>query len=77
MALPRTGENNRCIFYLFFAAINSPLPFNRSAFPGAETARKEDDQADQQDQAESAAADDRSAQVKPAATEQQEQNHHD
>jgi hypothetical protein len=49
----------------------------RLAFPGAETARDKEDQADEQNQANSAAADDRSAQVKPAATEQQEQNHHE
>jgi hypothetical protein len=42
----------------------------------AETALKIDEQADQQNQAESAAADDGSTKVKSTATEQQQQNHH-
>ncbi len=47
-----------------------------SAFRAAEAAHEIDDQTDQQHQSKSAAADGRAAKVKPAATEQEKQNHH-
>ena len=60
---------------MFFAAIHSPRLFNWSDFPGDESTREKDFQAEDQDHAEFAAADDGAAQEKPAAAEQQEQNH--
>jgi hypothetical protein len=45
-----------------------------SALRVAESAREKDDQANQQNQAKSAAADDGAAKIKPAATEQEEKN---
>ncbi|MGD1087395.1 MAG: hypothetical protein ABR955_01535 [Verrucomicrobiota bacterium] len=48
-----------------------------SAFRGAESAREKDDKAYQQNQAKPAAADDGTAKVKPAATEQEKQNNHE
>jgi hypothetical protein len=50
---------------------------NLSAFRGAESARQKDDKAYQQNQAKSAAADDGTAKVKPAAAEQEKQNNHE
>jgi hypothetical protein len=47
-----------------------------SAFRGAESAREKDDKAYQQKQANPAAADDRTAKVKPAAAEQEKKNNH-
>jgi len=45
--------------------------------PAAEAARGEDDEADHQNEAKCAAANDRTAEVKSAATEQEEQNNND
>jgi hypothetical protein len=63
------GQENQRYQKNFFA-------HNRSAFGGAETAHEKDDQADEQDQAQPAAADEGSTQIKTAAPEQQEQKHH-
>jgi hypothetical protein len=46
------------------------LPAILSAFRAAESAREKDDKANQQNQAKPAAADDGTAEVKPAAAEQ-------
>jgi hypothetical protein len=46
-------------------------------FRGAESTRDPDDKAYQQKQAKPAAADDRTAKIKPASTEQEKQNHDD
>ena len=58
-----------------------PLKFARleilSAFRGAESAHEKDDKAYQQNQAKPAAADDGATKVKPAAAEQEKQNHHE
>jgi len=59
-ALPRNGENRRCIIL--------------SAFRAAESARNPDDKAYQQNQTKPAAADDGTAKIKPAAAEQEKQN---
>jgi len=48
-----------------------------SVFRGAESAREKDDKANQQNQAKRAAADDGTAKIKPAATEQEEKNNQD
>ena len=46
-------------------------------FRGAESAHKKDDKAYQQNQAKSAAADDGTAKVKPAAAKQEKQDNYD
>jgi hypothetical protein len=48
-----------------------------STFRGAESTREPDDKAYQQNQAKPAAADGRTAKVKPATTEQEKQNNHE
>jgi len=50
------------------------LPRRLSAFRAAESAREKDDKANQQNQAKPAAADDGTAEIKPAAAEQKKQN---
>ena len=50
---------------------------NGSVFRGAKSACEIDDQADEQNQAQSAAADDGSTEIKPATTEQEKQNHYE
>ena len=52
-------------------------PRQLSAFRAAESSREIDDKSDQQNQAKSATADDWAAKVKPAAAEQEKQNHHE
>jgi hypothetical protein len=64
-------------FFNFLAAAFPFVPARESAFPGAESAHEKEDQADQQQQAKPAAADDGPTKVKPAATEQEKQNHHE
>jgi hypothetical protein len=48
-----------------------------SAFRASESAREKDDKANQQNQAKPAAADDRTAKIKPAAADQEEKNYQD
>ena len=50
---------------------------NLLTFRAAESAREKDDKAYQQNQAKPAAADDGTAEVKPATTKQEKQNHDD
>jgi DNA-binding transcriptional regulator of glucitol operon len=52
-------------------------PAGWSAFRGAESAHEIDDKAYQQNQADPAAANDGTTKVKPAAAEQEKQNHHE
>ena len=50
---------------------------DRLSFRAAKSAHAIDDEADQKNQAKPAAADDRSAQIKSAATEQEKQHNHE
>jgi hypothetical protein len=53
------------------------VPAGASVFPSAESAHEKENQAYHQNQAKPAAADDGTAKIKPAAAEQEKQNHHE
>jgi len=61
----------------FRLIISPPAKTGGLAFQASKSACKINDEANQQNQAKAAAADDRAAQIKPAAAEQEKQDHHE
>jgi len=74
---PGVAPANHWKFFNLHGAAIPFVPAGWSAFRGAESAHEKDDKAYQQNQAKPSAADHGTTKIKPAAAEQEKQNHHE